>query len=350
MKQIQLIEKFLNSRYAVYEYPALAYQFELWSKTSPLAGIKVLDGTPVFGNTLLKYMNLLAAGADLTVGYCDSIPYDPKIIDFLQSIGVECVYNCDIPGKFDLILDCNAVYRDLQPRYGFVELTRSGAYHFAGSVLPVINVDDSRIKAIETCLGTGESFLRAMEFLGHKVAGKNIVVMGCGKVGRGVVFYAGRAGAKVVAVDDPAVVEKCVNGTLVSRFDRKLVMEHLRQAWCVVSSTGKADALADNDYIKILLEGKQIMVNMGVEDEWGKGIPLERMLNDKQPLNFILAEPTLLRYIDPTMALHNQAAAELLKKTYSGGLNKIDRTVHDGYWKIVESKGIIAEELAAAGL
>ena len=85
MKQIKLIEKFLNSRYAVYEYPALAYQFELWSKTRPLAGIKVLDGTPVFANTLLKYMNLLAAGADLTVGYCDSIPYDQKIIDFLHS-------------------------------------------------------------------------------------------------------------------------------------------------------------------------------------------------------------------------------------------------------------------------
>ena len=87
MKQIKLIENFLHSRYAVYEYPALAYQFELWSKTRPLAGIKVLDGTPVFANTLLKYMNLLAAGAELTVGYCDSIPYDPKIIDFLQRSG-----------------------------------------------------------------------------------------------------------------------------------------------------------------------------------------------------------------------------------------------------------------------
>ena len=350
MKQIQLIEKFLNSRYAIYEYPALAYQFELWSKIRPLAGIKVLDGTPVFANTLLKYMNLLAAGADLTVGYCDSIPYDPKIIDFLQSIGVECVYNCDISGKFDLILDCNAVYRDLRPRYGFAELTRSGAYHFAGSVLPVINVDDSRIKAIETCLGTGESFLRAMEFLGHKVAGKNIVVMGCGKVGRGVVFYAGRAGAKVVAVDDPAVVEKCVNGTLVSRFDRAAVMEHLRKAWCVVCCTGKADALADSDYIKILLDSSQIMVNMGVEDEWGPAIPPERMLNNKQPLNFILEEPTLLRYIDPTMALHNQSAVELLTGKYAPGIQKIDRAVHDGYWKIVEQKGIIAQELQEAGL
>ncbi|MBO5924461.1 MAG: hypothetical protein J6Q81_08100, partial [Lentisphaeria bacterium] len=242
------------------------------------------------------------------------------------------------------------VYRDLKPRYGFVELTRSGAYHFAGNALPVINVDDSRIKAIETCLGTGESFLRAMEHLGYCVKDKNIVVFGCGKVGRGVVFYAGRAGSNVVAVDDPAAVEKCINGTLVSRFDRQQIMDCLRNAWCVVCCTGKADALADSDYINILLNGDQIMVNMGVEDEWGSAIPPERLLNNKQPLNFILPEPTLLRYIDPTMALHNQAALELLTTEYTSGIQRINRAVHDEYWTIVENKGVIAEELAAAGL
>ncbi|MBR7143595.1 MAG: hypothetical protein IKD10_01510 [Lentisphaeria bacterium] len=350
MKRIELIKDFLAGTYSVCEYPALAYQFELWSRTRPLAGVKVLDGTPVFANTLLKYINLLTAGAELAVGYCDSIPYDNKVVDFLKSIGVECVYNCTESKRFDCILDCNAVYRTLDPRCGFAELTRSGAYHFAGTVLPVINVDDSRIKAIETCLGTGESFLRAMKYLKYDVQNKKIVVMGCGKVGRGVVFYAGKAGADVIAVDDPAAVKKCVNGTLATRFDREQVMEHLHNAWCVVCCTGKADALADADYIKILLEGNQIMVNMGVEDEWGSLIPPERMLNNKQPLNFILPEPTLLRYIDPTMALHNQVAVELITGKYHSGIQRIAGGVHDEYWKIVEQKGIIAEELAAAGL
>ena len=350
MKIIELIKQFLLDRYNICEYPALNYQFELWRQTRPLQGIRVLDGTPVFANTLLKYMNLLSAGAELSVAYCDSIPYDKSVVRFLPEIGVDCIYNCKDSGRFDCILDCNAVYRELRPRYGFVELTRSGAYHLADSVLPVINVDDSRIKAIETCLGTGESFLRAMEHLGYQVQGRKSVVFGCGKVGRGVVFYAGRAGAEVVAVDDPAMVEKCVNGTLVSRFDRDQVLEHLRRAWCVVCCTGKADALADADYIKLLLAGDQIMVNMGVEDEWGSAIPAERMLNGKQPLNFILQEPTLLRYIDPTMALHNQAAVELFAGKYQAGIQRIAGCVHDEYWRIVEQKGVIAEELAAAGL
>ena len=92
------------------------------------------------------------------------------------------------------------------------------------------------------------------------------------------------------------------------------------------------------------------MVNMGVEDEWGSAIPPERMLNNKQPLNFILPEPTRLRYIDPTMALHNQAALELLTGNYRSGIQRIDSRVHDEYWRVVEQKGVIAEELAAAGL
>ena len=350
MKTIEAIKNFLGKCYEAAEYPALAHQFALWSAEKPLTGKKILDGTPVFANTLLKYMNLLAAGADLTVGYCESIPYDEKIIEFLQRIGVKCVYNCSEVGYFDCILDCNAVYRNLRPRYGFVELTRSGAYHFAGIDAPVINVDDSRIKAIETCLGTGEGFLRAMNHLGYDVKNKKIVVMGCGKVGRGVVFYAGRAGAEVVAVDDPAMVSKCVNGRLLSRFDHAAVLAELRQAWCVVCCTGQAGALADTDYINILNSGSQLMVNMGVEDEWGTQIPPERVFNNKQPLNFILKEPTLLRYIDPTMALHSQAAVELIKNKCPAGICQIAQDVHDAYWQIVEKNGMIAEELAAAGL
>ena len=348
---IEKIRNFLHNRYNVNEYPALDHQFRVWNSTKVLAGVRILDGTPVFANTLLKYINLLAAGAELTVGYSETIPYDRSVIDFLEEIGVPTTYNCSKVGAFDIILDCNAVYRDLHPAKGFAELTRSGAYHFDRALLPVINVDDSPIKAIETCLGTGESFLRAMQSLGYDIAGKNIVVIGCGKVGRGVVFYAGKAGANVLAVDDPAMLVKCINGTLISRFDRPRVLEALRNAWCVVTATGKADSLAtESEYIDILLEGNKIIASMSVEDEWGSALPSERVLNNKEALNFILPEPTLLRYIDPTMALHNHAAVELLNNNYPSGLRKPDKSAHDEYWKIVEKDGIISDELCAAGL
>ena len=347
---IEAIRSFLNGRYSVQEYPALQYQFERWSQEKPLLGKKILDGTPVFANTMLKYINLLAAGAELTVGYSDSIPYDPAVIDFLQSIGVDCSWNCTDVERFDVILDCNGVYRDLRPRYGFTELTRSGSYRFAGRSDAVVNVDDSRIKAIETCLGTGEGFLRAMNHLNYQVSGKKIAVLGCGKVGRGVVFYAGRAGAKVTGVDDPALVKNLVGGDFISRFERAKVLQLLLDADIIVTATGQALALADDDFINIILQSSKLVVNMGVEDEFGPAVPADRVLNAKQPLNFILNEPTLLRYIDPTMALHSHGALELIQSEYKGGLRRPDKAIHDEYWQIVEKNGLIAEELAAAGL
>ena len=43
---IEAIKNFLGDRYQLNEYPALAYQYELWRRTQPLKDIKVLDGTP----------------------------------------------------------------------------------------------------------------------------------------------------------------------------------------------------------------------------------------------------------------------------------------------------------------
>ena len=47
---------------------------------------------------------------------------------------------------------------------------------------------------------------------------------------------------------------------------------------------------------------------MGVEDEYGETFPADRVLNGKRPLNFLLEEPTQLRYIDATFALHRALA------------------------------------------
>ena len=87
---------------------------------------------------------------------------------------------------------------------------------------------------------------------------------------------------------------------------------------------------------------------MGVEDEWGPAVPPDKVLNGKEPLNFILDEPTLLRYIDPTMALHNYAAVQLMQGGTVPGIGKVDPAEHDLYWQAVEKNGIISDELSAA--
>ena len=60
--------------YARIEYPVLARQFADFGRTRPLAGLRVLDATPVFENTLAKHAALAAAGAQLAVGIDDVMP------------------------------------------------------------------------------------------------------------------------------------------------------------------------------------------------------------------------------------------------------------------------------------
>lgn len=343
------IRNYTSGIYRREEYPALYAQWEDWRVRRPLRGIRVLDATPLFANTLLKFVPLLAGGAELTVATQDAIPHDPALIPLLAQWGIPHVHNARA-GEYDCILDCGGVHAGLSPRCGFVELTRSGYYHYQKAEKPVILVDDSRIKAIETCLGTGEGYLRGMKQLGYTdFRGRRILIFGFGKVGRGIAFYSVREGAVVSAVDEPDIrVPDSVR--LISRYDREAVREAVRNAWCVVTATGIFNAMHGNGAAEELLHGTQLVAAMGVENEWGDELPPERILNHNVPLNFCLKEPTRMRYIDPTMALSNAAVPELLSGSLPGGIQKISSRIENNYWKIVEQNGLIADELRESGI
>ena len=346
---IQLITNHISRRYNVAEYPALQRQVNDWHERKPLPGMKLLDGTPLFTNTLVKFLPLLAGGADLTVAVSDMIPYDATLLPLLEAWGVPIVKNATL-GDYDCILDCGGAHSKLTPRLGVVELTRSGYYHYETSELPVILVDDSRVKTIETCLGTGDGFMRGMEQLGYRDwKGKNIVIFGYGKVGRGVAYYCHEKGAVVMAVDK-AEVPAAEYVTLIDKNDRKAIQAALREAWCIVTATGVRHALRGNGAAEILRGGDQLVVAIGIEDEWGDELPMERRLCGGQPVNFLLDEPTQLRYIDATMALSNAAVLELKHGRVPAGVHRIPPSVEAYYWQAVEDGGLISNELKGAGL
>ena len=340
---------FSEKTYRPEEYPALNAQLAAWRREKPLRGLRVLDATPLFANTLLKYVPLLAAGAELTAATHDSIPYDSAILPLLTEWGIPHVHNAR-SGDYDCVLDCGGVHSILSPRCGFAELTRSGFYHYRNAAKPVILVDDSRIKSIETCLGTGDGFLRGMKQLGHTdFHGRSLVVFGYGKVGRGIVFYSLREGADVTVVDEPDTwIPAQVK--LVSRHDRESIRAAVRSAWCVVTATGILGAMLGNGAAEELRNGPQLAAAMGIENEWGDSLPPERILNGNVPLNFILKEPTRLRYIDPTMALSNAAVPELARGGLKPGIQKISPEIEHIYWQTVERNGLIARELKESGL
>ena len=320
---IACIEGYLAGRYELREYPSLSAQAERFAAARPFAGRALLDCTPVFANTLLKYVSLLKGGAALTVGVCERIPHDPAVVRFLEDAGVPVLRDsADAARTFDVILDCDGSRANLVPRVGVCELTRSGVYHYAQSRFPVVLVDDSRIKEIETSVGTGDGFMRAMRKFGYtNWKDRKVVVFGCGKVGRGVAYRCTKAGALVTAVDRTDVgirFERVRAAAVVDCRDADAVRAAVKDCDFIVTATGVKGAMQGYGLGPLLRERAEIVVAaIGIEDEWLDELDRGRIVNNGVAVNFALDEPTLLRYIDPTMALSNESAADLLAGTFA---------------------------------
>jgi adenosylhomocysteinase len=314
-----MFEDLIQPRYDERDYPALRQQRAEWAAARPLAGLRVLDATPVFRNTLPKYEVLLDAGAELTVGRSAAVAGDPAIFDLLAARGIPLLAAGAASPGFDLVLDCAGRFADAPSRHGYVELTRTGVDIYRDVAAPVFIADASEIKRIETSLGTGDGFFRAMTQLGHADwPGRRLLVVGSGKVGSGIIDLALARGARVQVVTDtragagewrPAGLE----GVTDYR-DRAAVARLIEWAEVVVTATGVRHALDHPELAGALQRTAALLANMGVEDEYGPAVPAARVLYQKQSLNFLLEEPTWLRYIDASLALHNALGLELVQR------------------------------------
>lgn len=349
---MQKIDSLLERVYQKTDFPALNFQTESWEKTRPLAGLTLIDASPIFRNTLTKYRALIAAGARVFVGISDLFPHDPAIKKLLEESGIPVVRNDATPFPVDLILDNAGSFSAWQPRLGYVELTRSGAEKYAAATKPVFFADGGRIKRIETCLGTGEGFYRAMAQLGYSDwTGKKLIVFGSGKVGSGLVYYAKQKGAYVTVISDPASATPLIRAradALVDFRDEAQVISAIREAFAVVSATGVCGAHDHGSVPEALTASDALLANMGVEDEYGPRVPESRVLGNKKSLNFFLEEPTHLRYIDATLALHNAGAVFLAENAarLPGGLITPPDAIEDQILEVTRERGIIADEMS----
>lgn len=331
-----LFDDIINEHYEPREYPALAQLSDEWIRTRPFDGMKVLAATPIFRNTLVQYRALIAGGAELFVGRAEgngdgaSMPCDSAVVDMLKENGIPVISDKDIKDgvvvdDFDLILDCAGQFSFCNPRVGFVELTRSGVQFYEKSAYPVYVADSGIVKRIETTLGTGEGCFRALDQMGFNAFGyenKKLVVFGSGKVGCGIALQGVRRGMNVCTITD---IRRKNTGSdfcnVLENNDVKIVdcmkdsdvSAAVSNADFVVTATGVKNALSLAAISAILDNPRIVVANMGVEDEFSEMVPLDRVLNNKVPLNFILEEPTHLKYIDTSLALHAALGERLLQ-------------------------------------
>lgn len=343
--QAEKIHAYLNRYYRPEEWPTLQWQAEEWSKNKPLEGLRVLDGTPVFRNTLGKMMALLAAGAEVWVPVRSGMPFDATTMRQLEDFGIRRAPRS--MDDFDILLDCSGQFRELHPRLGAAELTRTGVHRYVHPHHPVILADSGRIKRIETVLGTGESFFRALAQLGYqKLEGKELLIIGFGKVGQGILHYALKYGMNISVAD---ILD--VRGQLpahvryVDANQPDTLNAAIARSWCTVTVTGHIAALRRVLRPEIIIPSPALLANLGVEDEYGSLIPEARVLNRKLPLNFILEEPTSMRFIETTMALHNACALELLTADLPHGCISPAPDVEERLLHIACSRGLIGKEI-----
>lgn len=343
------IEALITATYRDDEYPVCLHQAREWRRTQPLKGVTILDAAPVFRNTLVKHLALISAGAELIVGISDIMPRDERIVDLLRNAGIPTICPNDAEVPVDIILDCAAAFAHWQPCIGFVELTRSGVEKFSSADKPVFVADNGRIKRIETCLGTGESYYRAMKKLGYDDwEGKKLIVFGSGKVGTGIIMYAHKLGAKVTVVTQPESITSqaaALATEIIDYKDSAKVAQAVKDAYAIVTATGVPHALEGNCPAEALITSPALLANMGVEDEYGPSIPPARVLESKKTLNFILDEPTHLKYIDPTMALHNEGALYLITHPEACGLIEPPTEMEENLLEICRINGCISDEL-----
>ena len=342
---IEKIFEHISKFYAPRDYPALGAELEKWRVTKPFAGKKLLDATPPYTNTMVKYLPLLAGGAELAVGIGELTPFDPAVPPLLREWGIPVVSPAECADDgFDVIMDCAGMFAGVRTRCGYVELTRSGLYRYREVDAPVFFADAGKIKLIETTLGTGEGYCRALRQPGYDLNGKQVLVFGGGKVGRGIALYALRDGAKVDIADFATAKTSSPEGALaVDAGDDAAVASAIRDADFIVSATGVEGALAR--HAQELCDSSAVIANMGVLDEFGDGVPVERVLSAKRPLNFILDEPTNIRYIDPTMALDNAGALEVLAGRVDPGVADPPPELENEILDTVRRNGAIGEEL-----
>ena len=115
--------QYLESHYAPQDYPVIRAQYNDFQGRRPFAGLRILEATPLFFNTIAKFLPLVAGGAEVTLSHIGGVPYDPAFIGWAEAQGIRIATNKE--EGFDLVSDCIGLHSDLRPKYGFAELTHS---------------------------------------------------------------------------------------------------------------------------------------------------------------------------------------------------------------------------------
>lgn len=348
------------------------HQLEIdWAERKPLKGKVVLVNVHLTRITLALITALLKSGARVEVTVSPELVIHQNALQAVLAAKIPFLQ--DIPdekkqGYYNIVFNCGGGMKDIIPR-GMVELTCTSPEIYNKKPFPVITVDSSKTKSIETGLGTGDSFVRVIHHLVqqsiialvlnwklldvnsphhslylttllnlidvNQLFSKNkFMVFGFGKVGKGIASALENAGVPkknifVVDISSEAYMEAMKQGysSLLLK-DRdpessEKIKKVLLNIWAVVTAMGIEGAISQH-FSQSDFDSVAVLANMSTNDDFGSHFSTQRILNGKKLANFILDEPTQVKYLDPIFALFLMAGEELLTNpALKNGLNTI---------------------------
>ena len=152
-----------NRRYfSSKEIPLLRELTQKMRREKPYQGLRIIHNSHLTLAAIVKLEPLLLSGAAVTVTVSEELRCDPVALQLLKEANVNFVPFNSIGGNYDVALDCcGDLLNRVNVKYGAVELTQTGVvkYNKATVKYPVISVDDTETKKIETMFGTGDGFV-----------------------------------------------------------------------------------------------------------------------------------------------------------------------------------------------
>lgn len=330
--QIDLLSSFTKTipsseRRCINSLESASAQFQL----SPLKNKRILLSSHMIKSTLILADLLLNAGVKLKITHAPDLVIDSDVLQLLNDkelfIDTTALAEPEYYDYFDLILDYGGYFANiLKPRIAFIELTQTDLRQYNIVDSPIISVDASFIKCIETSLGVTESFSQSLNTVftekDIRIAKQNYVIIGYGKVGKAIAqsLLNNRVMKNQITIFE--IRDKPYSEAIYDNFRTYNLVHQTKSAKavlpytdCVISATGVQDSLSR--YFKLEdFTNVTNLINMGTHDEWGYAFPRERILNDKKPLNHTLEWPSNIYYLDPLFTFIVHLCAHSIIQTY----------------------------------
>ncbi len=243
-------------------YPILPRLGNEWASRRPWEGLTLGLNLHLTSLTAALVRELRLGGGTIAVSAANPNTTHPSAVALLRELDVEVYTGGDMENRHLQVLDHQP---DIVADVGFdliatllekrptqkvraaVEITRSGIHRLRALKsppgLPVLNITDGRLKdAVENRHGVGEGVWQAVTRLtGMHLAGRRLVVVGYGPVGRGLAAYARAANMSVEVVESDPVRR------LFAHYDgypTGALLDAVANAGIVVTATGAANALS----------------------------------------------------------------------------------------------------------